>query len=245
MIAWAAAPLQSRPMPDLSFWAKARALKMALTKEVWKFLLSDDSVLDATLYAQRYMRAAGPWQMEKGCICDGNQEHHEKYCGALVSVGIGIANPRAVSRLYITTEDFMRGQKFKVKKDKLIAAINWNRTKHEDEYREAVIGYHEEVVMALREQTIQVSKVNLGDNETYFCDPGGDMMHWAQAPMPDSPPQCHLEDYDQALRILEVIEDTKIEMDAGEIDRYMHDRWGWKDQHNNSMAMFSKAGRAS
>ncbi len=192
----------------------------------------EDGYRDLFGYAERVSDIKG-----MNVDCFGNEDQIGWTCHE--TVGIGIANTRALKRLSLYTEDFMRGQKFKVRKDKLIEAIKKNREAHNGEYVEAVVGYQEAVVKALRKKAKAVVNVVLFGDTGILNDPGHDMQHWARADMPDSPPQCHLDDYDQALRMLDVIEDEVIEMDASEIDRYMYDRWGWKEAHTQALNAYS------
>ena len=135
--------------------------------------------------------------------------------------------------------EMLNKRTFKVSKDKLVAAIEKNRAKHDAEYATAVTGYHKAVLEALEKRKMEVSEVCLAGPDG-FIDPGDDMQTWPYLGLKGHPPSCHLDDYDAALRILSSVEDDVVELSGSEIDRYMHDQWGWKGDHARSVAMYSK-----
>lgn len=88
----------------------------------------------------------------------------------------------------------MRGKEFRIKKSKLLDVIITNRNKHYMEYKEALCGYQNAVIVAMRAHADKVAAINLTPDPDTFIDPRGTQNLWARVEL--RAPQSHMDDYD-------------------------------------------------
>lgn len=104
-------------------------------------------------------------------------------------------------------------EKVKVTRNELLTNINQNRTKHKEEYDEALSGWQEQIVVAFDEAR---DRVRQGDYSNLSPASG----------LPK--PQHHLKDYDLAIRMLTMSVDEHIEIEMHDFNQYVMDEWSWK-----------------
>lgn len=109
-----------------------------------------------------------------------------------------------------------------VDKSDLIEILKENKTKHEELYDEAVIGYHEEVVEKL---SVALDKAEAG--EEYVTN------------LKMTKPEHHLKDYNRIIGMLELATETEIELNPNEYDQYVNDEWSWAGMTNSINAMYA------
>ena len=98
----------------------------------------------------------------------------------------------------------------KVTKSELIATLKKNRDEHDDIYNKAVVVYREKCVQEL-ERMIAEAKA------------GGNIRHSFSAPVPER----HVEDYDNAIEMLEWTLDDTIVLSEHDFRTYVRNEWGW------------------
>lgn len=107
-------------------------------------------------------------------------------------------------------------QKLKYKKSELVDIIQKNRTKHADEYTKARGGYQSKLVEFLENALAKAKK-------------GGSITR-----VPFSPPKKYLDDYDRALKQLEMCVEDEIELNDQEFAQLVMDEWAWKREFTMS-----------
>lgn len=105
-------------------------------------------------------------------------------------------------------------EEVRVETDDLIKILKENRKRHEEEYKETFEGYKEDAIMLLEKSLGRAkSAKTIKDIRTSL-----DLMQ----------PECHLEDYDSIIGMLELCLDDSIEVTQQEYRQYVQDKWGWK-----------------
>lgn len=123
----------------------------------------------------------------------------------------------------------MRMNYVKVKKGDLLEKLKANRQKHEQEYKEALQGFQETVVESLTTKAVELKAK----------PPKEDVQVFLQAP------QEYLEQYDQAIAMLEWSTQDEVELNGQEFAQYVLDKWSWKDQFAMSNTGYMEKARAS
>lgn len=115
--------------------------------------------------------------------------------------------------------------KIKVIVADLLKTIKANREKHIAEYKEALAGY--------RTTTIAKMKENL-----VAAEAGGELKTSINVARPES----HEKEYDRAISMLTWTQDTVVELDVHDFDRFVNDEWSWQQNFKsvNSMYLTSK-----
>lgn len=109
-----------------------------------------------------------------------------------------------------------------IEKDKLRETIEANKTLHEQEYQEAMLGYREAFDKQLMQKRKALKKGELPD--PYFND------------LPK--PAEHTNEYEQVLKMLDFSVDDTIELTHDEFSNYVLDDWGWKQSFNLSSSNY-------
>ena len=110
----------------------------------------------------------------------------------------------------------------KVDKSALITILKENRTTHEELYNEAVDGYHMDVCERL-EEALRLASCN----EKYITN------------LDMSRPQSHVKDYDKIIGMLELSNETEVELQSHEYDQYVDDEWHWASASNSINTMYA------
>jgi hypothetical protein len=111
-----------------------------------------------------------------------------------------------------------------VKKDALVEELTTNREKHLKEFEDLEAEYKRAVEVALTEAM-----------ETFGMDgtvPERDFI--SRLPVPRS----HTEDYDAALKMMEMSQDTELELSENEFQTYVMDNWDWKREFAGASAFY-------
>lgn len=104
-------------------------------------------------------------------------------------------------------------QSVKILKTKLQKIIKTNRDNHSSVYEKAFEGYRLECIKIL-----EANLTNLKNGKKVV------VAFYEQAP------QDHTKDYDVVLKMLDLSEDSVIELTQQEFQQYVNDEWTWK-QH--------------
>lgn len=110
----------------------------------------------------------------------------------------------------------------KVAKHQLLNIIKKNRDNHRAIYEEAFEGYRTECIRILEEN---LNNLKSGKRVV--------VSFFEQAP------QDHTNDYNLAIRMLEMSVDIEIDLDTREFMNYVDDNWSWKQQWVGSNAKYS------
>ncbi len=113
-------------------------------------------------------------------------------------------------------------QNVKVKVSDLLVKVQENRAKHEQEYKEAVIGWKSEVKTKLTKALENLD--NGGKVESRFSI---------------IEPVEHLKDYDRAIEMLRMTVDIEVVLEAHEFDQLCLDSWAWKEQFTGTNMLYS------
>ena len=101
----------------------------------------------------------------------------------------------------------------RVDKDDLLKKVQKNRDAHRGIFEEAVEGYRKRSVEILEEH---IQKIKAGKLEEVHV----------RLPRPSD----HTKDYDRVIEMLEMHEDTSIEIDEDHFASYVMDDWSWKNE---------------
>ena len=120
----------------------------------------------------------------------------------------------------------------KIKKENLPEIVKKNRDDHSGIFLKAQEKYREVVIAALDEQ-LQAAR-----NKRPF-----ELVKIVSLVQP----QDHTEEYNQIILMLELTEDEIIELNAGEFNCYVQDKWNWSSSwsaSNSAYVKHSKLGNA-
>lgn len=110
----------------------------------------------------------------------------------------------------------------RVDKSDLLEKVKENRAQHRAIFEEAIEGYRKEGVRLLEEH---IARIKNGRLERVYV----------QLPQPED----HTSDYDRIITMLEMSEETSIELDEGDFATFVMDDWGWKNQFLASNSSYS------
>lgn len=102
----------------------------------------------------------------------------------------------------------------RVAKNSLLAKLKENRSKHIQDYKTALEGYHLEV-----ERLVHEASTNLKQDKTFYAT--GLFIH-------ESPPEDHTKEYDKVIATLELSLDDQFYLTEQDINCYILDNWSWK-----------------
>ena len=100
----------------------------------------------------------------------------------------------------------------KIKVDELLAVLKTNRTAHEAEYAEAVTGFR---TQAIAELTKNLAEAIVGNK--------------IERAITAIEPKSYVDSYNTTIRMLEMSDDTVVELTQAEFSQYVEDKWTWQD----------------
>lgn len=112
----------------------------------------------------------------------------------------------------------------KIRKERLITIIQENLSKHELEYQAAITEYRAQVVAKLK-TAIKAAQKNEDIN-----------FYELNLPKPTS----HSVEYQRALRMLELTEESVIELDNLSFQQLVEDEWDWSKTFKSVSSMYVK-----
>jgi len=136
-----------------------------------------------------------------------------------------------------------------VEKPRLILTLQENMAKHQREYREAVVGYNQEMVVLLRRLKDDVSK-----SLAIWERPSRDLpttatvnleeIHEVQSEITSLElPRDHSDSYQQAIALMDWETRDTIELSINDFECYVRDNWNWMTSFKNSVANYSSSSR--
>jgi len=121
----------------------------------------------------------------------------------------------------------------RVKKDRLLAALQQNLETHKANYREAVVGYESAQDLALAHLAEQSAKGRGNLNQIEKA--------WEKLRKLVEP-RSYEDSYKQAIALMEWEERVEIELSLNDFECYVRDNWDWKATFNH--AYFSNTSSA-
>jgi hypothetical protein len=115
----------------------------------------------------------------------------------------------------------MKMREVKVKRLELLLAVRENRGKHISEYEEAVEGYKQAALDAVDKAMVKLRR-RVEELEA------GEVLVLDVVTFNLLVPRNHKQDYDQAIRMLEMSVDEELTIRADEFACYVMDDWDWK-----------------
>lgn len=104
-------------------------------------------------------------------------------------------------------------RKVKVNKDELLSVLQENRASHREVYEKALEGYKDKVRAELENYLQRVENGDLIEVRVHLPKP-----------------EDHTEDYDRAIKMVNMSVDEELELDEAEFAELVMDDWGWKRQ---------------
>lgn len=112
----------------------------------------------------------------------------------------------------------MQGQHtFKVDKAQLVSILKGNRNKHVEEYQKNAEAYLEAAKKALEERLVKAragKKVSLSFNLRR--------------------PRSYADTYDRVIGLLELCQDTQIDLSIRDYEQFVQDEWEWSGEHRTT-----------
>lgn len=115
-----------------------------------------------------------------------------------------------------------------VNRQQILDTLKANRAAHRTIFEEAIEGYRAEVIKQLE---AHIDEVKSGKPKRTYIS----------IPMPED----HTSDYDDAIGLLELTPDDKIELDMETYKAFYQDNWGWKMQFLMSNSGYSRTAYAA
>ncbi len=109
----------------------------------------------------------------------------------------------------------------------LVAKLKQNRAAHNEEYLTALTGWHQKVLTALHETSVEFDRTE--DTK--------DLNIGYRFPKPED----HTEDYDRVLEMLEWETQNTITLSQDEFRQLVQDDWDWSRQHRFNSAHYSSS----
>ena len=110
-----------------------------------------------------------------------------------------------------------------IEKQKLLKHLKENREKHLKEYVESHDNWEKKVIETLERALFNAKKDAVF--KTHFNIPE---------------PQSFIEEYDTVIEQLKWTEDGMIELDLHEFQRFVQDKWDWKNSFDTTKAFYLK-----
>jgi hypothetical protein len=102
--------------------------------------------------------------------------------------------------------------KTKMSREKLLEEIERNRTKHVEQYVQALKTFKSEYISKLKEM---IESIDVSKDIRMFVDM--------------RTPECHEDDYTVVINMLRMSTEGEIEVDQTEFECYVMDKWPWRD----------------
>lgn len=115
----------------------------------------------------------------------------------------------------------------KVNISELLTILRDNKEKHQQVFEEALEGYKLKVIETL-ERTLEKAKA------------GDRLPEYIEIPRPIN--QTH--EYNRAIKMMEMSVESEITLAVGEFDKYVMDRWAWKQNFLARNSMYSATAAA-
>lgn len=115
----------------------------------------------------------------------------------------------------------------RIKWEELLAIVKANREKHLSAWAVSVEGWIKETAERLAEEALVFQ--DAVDNNYPLC---------VELSRFDSKPVDHLRDYDRLIKMIELTDETHIELTEVEFDQYVNDEWNWKREFNLSNSKY-------
>jgi D-mannonate dehydratase len=115
-------------------------------------------------------------------------------------------------------------QSVKIKRTELLKILRKNREKHIEEYKESVQDYKKAV--------IKIAEYNLELTKTGKIE---EIVKFKHLP---SAPKSYENEYDRAIRMLELSVDTVIELQRDVFNQLVLDEWQWKNTFTTTSAIY-------
>lgn len=150
-------------------------------------------------------------------------------------------------------EGRVKMREVKVRREELLAKVRANREKHIADYQEAVAGYKlmatEKVKSALGRAEIELReaanralrRIAAMTSAEITNGPGDRVLLLQQVAFDLQVPASHEKDYDAVISMLEMSVDETITIRADEHACYVMDDWTWKNDFENTKALYSNA----
>jgi hypothetical protein len=113
-------------------------------------------------------------------------------------------------------------QSVKVHKDELLKVVRANRSKHLAEFNSASKIFIQDAITKLTEM------LKTAKQEKRIIQSLGLVE-----------PKSYVDSYDTAIKMLEMSVDEVIELDQGEFQQYVEDKWNWKQQFVSTTAFYN------
>ena len=125
-----------------------------------------------------------------------------------------------------------------VNKEDALATIKTNADAHWNDYLDAVKGYHLKMREFLLEQTEELKECTEG----VAIPPADlnsvvDVYELGHAPIP---PQEHMTQYNRYIAMFEWEQSDVLNLNAQEFENLILDKWHWKQQFENTKALYSE-----
>ena len=114
----------------------------------------------------------------------------------------------------------------KVKRKTLLATVQENRAKHRDTFLDAQAGYRDDMIVLL-------------DTMLEDTRQGKKILRAVSIPEPTD----HTEDYDRAIKMLEMCVDDHLYIDSSMFNHLVMDDWGWKREWEATTSNYSNKSR--
>lgn len=112
----------------------------------------------------------------------------------------------------------------KIKVDELLAVLKANRTAHEAEYTEAIVGFR---AMAITELTNHLAAAVAGEKIVRAIDA--------------VEPKSYVDSYNTTIRMLEMSDDAVVELTQAEFSQYVEDKWTWQDSFKSITGSYNNS----
>lgn len=111
----------------------------------------------------------------------------------------------------------------KVNKNALLNTVKDNRGRHEAEYKQAMVGYRQEVIEGLQKALDEAQS-------------GGELKTslWLSEPISE------VKSYEKVIAMLEMSTDEEVTLSQSEFSQYVLDDWTWKELASTTNARYIK-----
>ena len=114
-----------------------------------------------------------------------------------------------------------------VSKTDLVAKLTTNRATHTDEFTSAIGGWHQSVLDALREASLEFDETeDLKNLNIAYRFPK---------------PECHDDEYDRALQMLEWEVGDSVTLTEEDFRHFVQDDWDWTSRHRAFSSQYSSS----
>lgn len=111
----------------------------------------------------------------------------------------------------------------KVLKEELLIKLRQNRDKHEETYKDAMDQYRRDMEAVLFGMIDDMREKK-------------EIKHFIEMDVPE----CHLDDYDGIIGLLEMSTDIYVDLSDYEYKRYVLDRWDWQESFAKNTSSYAR-----